>query len=137
MKSKNESPAPEPIRILGGSPMSVAVPPTLEAMTIGSRIAAGRIAVAAAIRMAIGYTKITVVTLSQTADNRPVNHTTMARTLPGRPRVRSMRRATAQSNTPVVLSTPTTAIIDASRSSTLRSSAWWAPSNVIRCQGVK
>ncbi len=54
MKLKNESPAPEPIRMLGGSPMSVAVPPMFEAMTIGSRSAAGRIAVVAAIRIAIG-----------------------------------------------------------------------------------
>jgi hypothetical protein len=54
MKSKNESPAPEPIRMLGGSPIRVAVPPIFDAMTMGRRSAAGRMPVAAAIRMAIG-----------------------------------------------------------------------------------
>ena len=33
--------APEPIMMFGGSPMSVAVPPMLEAMTIGMSSASG------------------------------------------------------------------------------------------------
>ncbi len=135
-KSRKVRCAPEPIRMLGGSPMSVAVPPMFDAITMGSRNAIGGIASCSAICIAIGVTKITVVTLSASADRPPVNHVTSRITVRGSPRVPFISRATAQVNTPVDLRTPTTAIIDASRSSTFRSSARCDASSEMRCQGV-
>ena len=123
--------------MLGGSPMSVAVPPRLEAITIGSSNAAGAMPVARAICMAIGKTKITVVTLSQNAERIAVNQITRARSVAGWPPERSTSQCTAHSKTPVVLSTPTAAIIEARRRMTLRSMARWAASNVINRYGVR
>ena len=137
MKSMKERLAPDPIMMLGGSPISVAVPPMLAAITIGSRYAAGRTPVRRAISTDIGVTKMTVVTLSAKAETVPVNHAISVWMIRGRPPARRSSRPTAQGKTPVVLSTPTTAIIAASRSRTFRSSASLAPSNEISLYGVR
>ena len=123
--------------MFGGSPISVAVPPMFEAITIGSSNTSGRIFIRRAMPSAIGVTKITVVTLSRNADAMAVNQAMSVMTTSGCPRARRIRPATAHSKTPVVLSTPTTAIIDASSTSTLMSSASIVPSNDSRWNGVK
>ena len=65
---------------------------------------------------------MTVVTLSAKADRIPVNQAIRAWIRIGRPPARCSSRPTAHSNTPVVLRTPTVAIMAASRNNTLRSS---------------
>ena len=132
MKSRNERSAPDPIMMFGGSPIRVAVPPMFAAMTTGSRNATGFSRIARAICRAMGATKMTVVTLSAKAESTAVNQVSSVRMRKGLPCARFSIRATPHSKTPVLLSTPTTAIMDASRTRTFRSSAPWAPSNVMR-----
>jgi len=136
-KSRKLSPAAEPIRMLGGSPMSVAVPPMLDARIMGRRRTSGRRPTRRAMTSAMGVMKMTVVTLSTIAETAAVNQRMRARRRRTFPRARVTSRATDQPNTPVDLSTPTMAIIDASRKSTFRSSAAWASSKVMRCHGVR
>ena len=126
------SPAPDPIMMFGGSPISVAVPPMFAAMIVGRITRSGGAPTRWAAARTTGATKITVVTLSRKADAMAVNHhkRTIART--GRPPNRSRMRSTAQPKTPVSLSTPTKAIIAASKSSTLISSACAVASKVSR-----
>ena len=54
--------------MFGGSPMSVAVPPTLEANTSGSSRVSGLMPSATAISMVTGMIKSMVVTLSRKAE---------------------------------------------------------------------
>ncbi len=117
--------------------MSVAVPPTFEAMITGSRKTTDGILSCFAIAIAIGVTKITVVTLSSIADNAAVNQMSRVSTTNGRPPVARISLATPQPNTPVSLSTPTSAIIAPSNSNTLRSMCSHAFSNGIRWYGVR
>ncbi len=137
MKSRKLSVAPDPIMMFGGSPMSVAVPPMLEATTMGSRIAMGARPICRAMPVAMGVTKITVVTLSRNADVMPVNHETSREATAGRPWVLTIRRPTDHSNAPVDLSTPTTVIMPASRKSTFRSMWRPAASNPMSLNGVR
>src|SRR3989304_3928501 len=123
MKAVKERPAAEPIRMLGGSPIRVAVPPILDATTMGSSSAAAGMAAAAAMVDAIGYMNSTVVTLSAKADRIPVNQTTRPCRARARPFELSTIRSAIQPQTPVVLSPPPIAIMEASRGSTLGSEA--------------
>ncbi len=128
----NGSCAAEPTMMLGGSPIRVAAPPMFEAMITGSRYTLGSSPSRAATPTAIGVTKITVVTLSRNADAMPVAQMSTDSTAAGLAGRSPSNRPTDHSNTPVALSTPTTAIIPASRKRTLRSSAAWAASKEIR-----
>ena len=85
----------------------------------------------------IGVTKMTVVTLSTNAEAIAVNHQSTAIARAGCPPKRSSSRSTAHANTPVSLSTPTSAIIAASRRSTLMSRACAVDSSVSRRYGVR
>src|SRR6185437_14967300 len=70
--SLNDRPACEPIRILGGSPMSVAVPPMLEAKISANRY--GYVGTFSVLQIAsvTGTINNTVVTLSRKAESTAV-----------------------------------------------------------------
>ena len=67
-KSLNPSPAYEPMRMLVGVPMSVLIPPTLEANTSGMSSAIGLRPNVSAIWIVIGAMSSMVVTLSSSAE---------------------------------------------------------------------
>jgi len=71
-KSMKVRPAYEPIMMLGGSPMRVAVPPTLEARTRGIRRWRGLRPREMEISMATPVNSSMVVTLSRKADETAV-----------------------------------------------------------------
>jgi hypothetical protein len=71
-KSRKVRLAKEPMRILGGSPMSVAVPPTLEAKTSGINRVMGLTFKVTAISMVTGIISNMVVTLSKKAEQTAV-----------------------------------------------------------------
>src|SRR4030042_1374627 len=64
--------ANEPMRMLGGSPIRVAVPPTLEAKTSGMSRVMGLIFKVTAISMVTGINNSMVVTLSRNAEHTAV-----------------------------------------------------------------
>ena len=66
------SPAAEPMRMFGGSPMSVAVPPMLDAKIWLIRYGIGETRSVRAIDSVTGVSRTTVVTLSRTAESRAV-----------------------------------------------------------------
>ena len=72
-KSTNDRFAALPIIIFGGSPMSVAVPPTLEARICVIKNGTGLISSILAIAMVIGPTSSTVVTLSSIPESTAVS----------------------------------------------------------------
>ena len=65
-------PAAEPMRMLGGSPMSVAVPPMFEAKICEIRYGQGETSSVRAIDSVTGVSSTTVVTLSRTAESTAV-----------------------------------------------------------------
>ncbi len=67
-KSLKVRPAYEPIIMLGGSPMRVAVPPMFEASTIGIRKFRGDVLRTRAISMITGVNSTILVTLSRNAE---------------------------------------------------------------------
>src|SRR5258708_32681793 len=91
-----------PISTLGGSPIRVAVPPMLAAITMGRKKAEPLILSRRAISDAIGKAKITVVTLSRIADSTPVNQMINRAARLGMPADRSSSRPTAHGKTLVV-----------------------------------
>ena len=66
-KSPKSSPAAEPMRMFGGSPMRVAVPPMFEAKIWLIRYGKGETLSVRAIESVTGVSRTTVVTLSRTA----------------------------------------------------------------------
>lgn len=68
MKSMNPSFAIEPISIFGGSPISVAVPPMLDANIIDNRSGRGFTRILRTISITNGVIRRTVVTLSMNAE---------------------------------------------------------------------
>ncbi len=68
-KALKFSPADEPIRILGGSPISVAVPPMLEAKISANRNGNAGRSSSSAITSVTGATSKTVLTLLSSADS--------------------------------------------------------------------
>src|SRR5574341_198658 len=68
MNALKSMPAAEPMRMLGGSPMSVAVPPTLDASTCASMNGTGDSLKILNIEIVIGTIRSTVVTLSMNID---------------------------------------------------------------------
>ena len=86
MKSLNESPVAPAIRMFGGSPISVAVPPMFEAMISMSTSGIGSMSSASASRNVIGTISRTVVRLSRNADSSAVDSASDMTTASGRPR---------------------------------------------------
>jgi hypothetical protein len=74
--------------IFGGSPMRVAVPPMLEAMTSASRNGTGGTPSRSQTRNVTGAIRSTVVTLSSSADATAVMRTSITMTAKGLPRAR-------------------------------------------------
>jgi len=72
MKSINPNPLAEPTRILGGSPISVAVPPTFAARTPASRKFLGETSRESATRNITGAKRSIVVTLSRKAEKSAI-----------------------------------------------------------------
>ena len=87
MNAVNERPVAPAMRMLGGSPISVAVPPMLETMISMTTSGIGSTSSASASRNVIGTISSTVVRLSRNADStrggQPASATTTAS---GRPR---------------------------------------------------
>lgn len=105
------NPDAAPIKIFGGSPIKVAVPPILLARMIGIIRAKGFILNIRVIWSAIGVISITVVTLSRNADRIAVVRTKRVTSLALLPfDIRNNLRA-SHSKTPVSDRTPTTIII--------------------------
>ena len=72
MKAVNESPVAPAIRMFGGSPISVAVPPTFDAMISITTSGIGSMSSASARRNVIGTISRTVVRLSRNAERTAV-----------------------------------------------------------------
>ena len=86
MNATNESPVRPAMRMFGGSPISVAVPPMFEA-TISMTISGiGSMSSASASRNVIGTTSRIVVRLSRNADSTAVVIASASTTASGRPR---------------------------------------------------
>src|SRR5918993_4134778 len=83
-KSRKDRSAALPMRMLGGSPIRVAAPPTFEAITCVSRKGVGEDSRASAIRNVTGTISITVVTLSKNAERKAVTTERRMRMRPGR-----------------------------------------------------
>ncbi len=71
-KSSKPSPAAEPMRMLGGSPMRVAVPPMFEARISEIRYGTGETPRRCATERMTGVIRTTVVTLSRNAERTAV-----------------------------------------------------------------
>ena len=72
MKSKNENPAADPIMMLGGSPMSVAVPPMFDARISVMKNGMGLTSSSLHTVSVMGPMSSTVVTLSRNAESTAV-----------------------------------------------------------------
>ena len=86
MKSVKERSVAPAMRMLGGSPISVAVPPMLETMISMITSGIGSMSSASASRNVIGTISSTVVRLSRNADSTAVVTASEATTASGRPR---------------------------------------------------
>ena len=86
-KSINESPAALPMMMFGGSPISVAVPPILEAKISVNKNGMADTFNFCEIANVIGITKMTVVTLSRKALTKAVKKPSAHKISKGRPRV--------------------------------------------------
>src|SRR6266536_6639708 len=71
-KSLNVRPVAEPIMMLGGSPISVAVPPMFEAKICANRYGYGLTFSSSVMSIVTGTDRRTVVTLSRNAENTAV-----------------------------------------------------------------
>ncbi len=85
MKSVNDRSVAPAMRMFGGSPMSVAVPPMLEAMISMSTSGIASMSSASASRNVIGTMSSTVVRLSRNADSTAVAPERHRATASGRP----------------------------------------------------
>src|SRR5918994_1287758 len=85
-KSAKDSPEALPMMMLGGSPIRVAAPPTLEAITCVIRNGNGETLSASAIRNVTGTMRMTVVTLSRNAESPAVTRASSTMIHPGRAR---------------------------------------------------
>ena len=136
MKSMKGRPAATPTMTLGGSPISVAVPPMLAAITIGIANAHTDIRRLRAAFDTTGAMNSTVVTLSAKADSTAVATMTVFASSFDRPRAQATMRAFSQSKTRVPIRTETIAIMLPSRKMTFQSTARTAVSNSMMCSGV-
>jgi len=110
-KSIKPNPLAEPIKMFGGSPIKVAVPPIFAERTPASKNIRGETSSASATRKIIGAKRSIVVTLSRKAEKRAIvtmKNIRRALTLP----LETLTTCTAtNSKNPVVLSVPTTIIM--------------------------
>ena len=86
MNAPNDRPVCPAMRMFGGSPMSVAVPPMFDAMISMITSGMGSMSSASASRNVIGTMSRTVVTLSRNADRNAVVSPSARITASGRPR---------------------------------------------------
>ena len=121
MKSTNVKPAALPIIILGGSPISVAVPPVLEAIICVSRNGTGSVLSTPAMAMVTGPIRSTVVTLSRTDERRAVTTVRTTIMLQGRPPAAFADLTARYSNIPDLFTTETNIIMPASTPTVLKS----------------
>ena len=120
--------------MLGGSPMSVAVPPMFDAMISVKKYGTGLMSSKRHTVMVIGPIRRTVVTLSKNAERTAVsrtNRTMMVHGLPFAARAHLMAR---NSNTPDCLTTATNSIMPKSTPSVLKSICVTATSNDMMCR---
>ena len=107
--------------MLGGSPIRVAVPPMLLAITSASRNGTGSSARRSHSSSVTGATSSTVVTLSSRAEAKAVIRTSRTIIRNGRARARCADQIARNSKTPVCRRTPTITIIPNSRKMTFQS----------------
>ncbi len=86
MKAMKERPVAPAMRMFGGSPISVAVPPMFDTSTSTTISGIGSMSSASASRKVIGTTSRIVVRLSRNADSSAVVIASDASTASGRPR---------------------------------------------------
>ena len=120
-KSLKVSPDLLAMMMLGGSPISVAVPPMLEAMASAIRNGIGGAPSRSHTSSVTGAISSTVVTLSSRADATAVITISMTITANGRPRARLADQMARYSKTPVCLMTLTMIIMPSSRKMTFQS----------------
>ena len=120
-KSLKLSPDRLAMMMLGGSPISVAVPPMLEAIASAIRNGIGGTPSRSHTSSVTGATSSTVVTLSSSAEAAAVIRISITITANGRPRARLADQIARYSNTPVCLTTLTMIIIPSSRKMTFQS----------------
>ncbi len=119
--------------MLGGSPMSVAVPPMFDAMTSPRKNGTGcRFRRRQRVRVT-GPTKSTVVTLSRKADRQAVSTMSRAMMRHGRPRAARAQRMARYSKTPDCLTTATNSIMPSSTPRVFRSTWSMACSKDTTC----
>ncbi len=107
--------------MLGGSPISVAVPPMLAASASAMRKGTGGVSICSHTSRVTGAISSTVVTLSSSAEAAAVITSNITMIRKGRPRARFAAQIAAYSNTPVWRTTPTITIIPSSRKTTFQS----------------
>ena len=120
-KSLNDRPERLAMMMFGGSPISVAVPPMLEARTSAMRYASGRTPIRWHTSSVTGATSSTVVTLSRSAEAPAVRRHSRTITRNGSPRARLAAQIARYSKMPVCRSTPTMTIMASSRKMTFQS----------------
>ena len=117
----NVNPALLPIIIFGGSPISVAVPPMLEARISVIRYGIGFMSRYFATRNVIGTTRITVVTLAKNAEATAVKNPSTRRIFTGWPFVFFNNSLAIHVKIPLLLAMLTIIIIETSKNITLKS----------------
>ena len=119
----NPSPAAEPMRMLGGSPISVAVPPMLDARICAIRYGAGEIPRRRETERVTGVISTTVVTLSNSAETTAVTRARIRSSRIGWPADTTTDRIASHSKNPVRPRIDAMIIIPTSRKMTLKSIA--------------
>ena len=117
-KSLKLRPARLPMRMLGGSPIKVAVPPMFDANASAIKNGAAPISSRSHTSSVTGATSSTVVTLSSNADANAVTSTSRIMMRSGEPRARLAAQIATYSKTPVCRSTLTMTIIPNSKKMT-------------------
>ncbi len=120
-KSLKLRPARLAMMMLGGSPISVAVPPMFDANASAIKNGAAPIASRSHTSSVTGAISNTVVTLSNKADANAVTSTSRIMMRSGEPRARLAAQIAVYSNTPVCRSTLTMIIMPSSKNRTSQS----------------
>ncbi len=136
MKSANSKPAAEPIMMLGGSPMSVAVPPMLDASISAMKNGTGFTLSSLHSVSVTGPMSSTVVTLSKNAENTAVSSTNSIIIFQGLPLATWAHFTAMYSNMPESFTTATNSIMPNSTPSVFRSRCPMAVSNGITCSAM-
>ena len=129
-KSANERPAAEPIMMLGGSPMRVAVPPMLEAMISARKNGRGSRSSRRQTVTVMGPMSRTVVTLSSRAESTAVRQTKSTITSQGLPFARRAHLMARYSKSPDSFTTATKSIMPRRTPSVLKSTCSIAASKL-------